>query len=320
MGTPVARLAVLRAAIARDADPSNRLAHAATLDLLDRAEPGAGDRSLPGLGAASPRPRPSSSARRLADDGRRAGQHGLGRRLRASPRTSRPSTGWRSATATSRSRPSRPRSTSCCGLVRRCRWPLGSPGRSRAPADRRRAWSPAGSTRRRRAQIARRCSRSGYWLVTADVDPDAPGPELTTVEDVLSCADHGGITAWRSQVAIVAANPWAPYPAELHQLLVDGGRPSWPTSSRGVIKYYRTPSEQHDRQLVAREIRRLVAVSGLSQRQFAALCGTSAPRISTYVNGLVTPSAAMMVRFTRVSERAQRQDRAVREAPPPRRC
>jgi DNA transposition AAA+ family ATPase len=89
--------------------------------------------------------------------------------------------------------------------------------------------------------------------------------------------------------------------------LVDGGRPELAAALDELVKHYRDLSEQHDRQLVAREIRRLVAVSGLSQRQFAALCGTSAPRLSTYVNGLVTPSAAMMVRFTRVSERAQRQ-------------
>lgn len=80
-------------------------------------------------------------------------------------------------------------------------------------------------------------------------------------------------------------------------------------------KHYRDLADRHDRQLVAREIRRLVAMSGLSQRQFAALCGTSAPRISTYVNGLVTPSAAMMVRFVRVSQLAQRQGRSARGSP-----
>ena len=42
-----------------------------------------------------------------------------------------------------------------------------------------------------------------------------------------------------------------------------------------------------------------------TQREFAAMAGTSASRLSTYVNGLVTPSATMMVRIRRVSELVQ---------------
>ena len=137
--------------------------------------------------------------------------------------------------------------------------------------------------------------------------PGRPRPQLTTVESVVECADNGWIPGWRGQIAIIAGNPWAPYPAELQRLLVDGGRAELADALDDVVKYYRDLAEQRDRQLVAREIRRLVAVSGLSQRQFAALCGTSAPRLSTYVNGLVTPSASMMVRLTRVSEREQQE-------------
>lgn len=160
--------------------------------------------------------------------------------------------------------------------------------------------------------IARRCSRAAYWLVMADIDPGSPGPELASVDDVVQCADSGGIRAWRAQVAAVAANPWAPYSVELVGLLRDGDRDAPADMLESAIRHYRDLSERDDRQLVAREVRRLVAMSGLSQRQFAALCGTSAPRISTYVNGLVTPSASMMVRFTRVSELAQRQSRNAR--------
>jgi hypothetical protein len=160
--------------------------------------------------------------------------------------------------------------------------------------------------------IARRCSRAGYWLVMADVDPGSAGPPLATAEDAVRWADSGGIRAWRAQIAAVAANPWAPYATELSGMLRDGDRDGPADMVESAIKHYRDLAERHDRQLVAREIRRLVAMSGLSQRQFAALCGTSAPRISTYVNGLVTPSASMMVRFTRVSELAQRQSRNAR--------
>ena len=46
--------------------------------------------------------------------------------------------------------------------------------------------------------------------------------------------------------------------------------------------------------------RRIVAMSGLSQRAFAARVGTSASRLSSYVHGHVVPSATMMLRIKRV--------------------
>ena len=52
---------------------------------------------------------------------------------------------------------------------------------------------------------------------------------------------------------------------------------------------------------MASEVRRLIAASSLSRREFAARIGTSASRLSTYANGKVTPSAALMVRMRRAA-------------------
>jgi len=154
-------------------------------------------------------------------------------------------------------------------------------------------------------EVADRCYQMGFWLVLTDVDPTRPGPFLTTPEDVVRVWDFGGIRAWRSQVAIIASNPWAPYGNELKELALAADR-SFPIHAIDeAVKVYRTRFERRERELVAREIRRLVAVSGLSQREFAAMAGTSASRLSTYVNGLVTPSATMMVRIRRVTEFVQ---------------
>lgn len=310
MDMSVGRLSALRAAIAHDADPSNRLAHAVVLDLVDRASRAGDDRQLVAWEHF-----PEAASELVGDNGwpmtvavvanlvavvdfaepvdfltlsRLVKRYGH-RQVAAVQSTVDDLLG---------TSPSMPLATRYAWLVAR--------------TDEIAAGLVADGLDQEKARaVAVRCHRSGFWLVVADVDPDAAGPELTTVEEVLRCADKGGVPAWRGQVAIVAANPWGPYPAELHQLLMKGGRPELADALESLIKYYRDVSEQRDRQLVAREIRRLVAVSGLSQRQFAALCGTSAPRLSTYVNGLVTPSASMMVRFTRVSERAQR--RGLRE-------
>lgn len=155
-------------------------------------------------------------------------------------------------------------------------------------------------------EVADRCYQMGFWLVVTDVDPNRPGPLLTTPEDVARVWDHGGIRAWRGQVAIIASNPWAPYGSELKELALAADRPFPVYAIEEAVRVYRSRFERRERELVAREIRRLVAISGLSQREFAAMAGTSASRLSTYVNGLVTPSATMMVRIRRVTEYVQK--------------
>lgn len=155
-------------------------------------------------------------------------------------------------------------------------------------------------------EVAERCYQAGFWLVLTDVDPSRPGPLLTTPEEVVRVWDNGGLRAWRGQVAIIASNPWAPYGSELKELALAADRPTPVHAIDEALKVYRSRFERRERELVAREIRQLVAMSGLSQREFAAMAGTSASRLSTYVNGLVTPSATMMVRIRRVSELVQK--------------
>ncbi|MEZ0577172.1 helix-turn-helix domain-containing protein [Nocardioides sp. MH1] len=155
--------------------------------------------------------------------------------------------------------------------------------------------------------VADRCRRAALRLVMVDVDPARPGPVLTAAEDVLAAWDRGGLPAWRAQLAVVAANPWAPYGTELRDLAQTAGRAVLAEALEECVRVYRSRNERTERDLVAREIRELVALSGLSQREFAAMLGTSASRLSTYVNGLVTPSATLMLRIRRVSALLQEQ-------------
>lgn len=64
-----------------------------------------------------------------------------------------------------------------------------------------------------------------------------------------------------------------------------------------VIELARQEAEARERQEVASEIDGLVRESGLSRSEFASRIGTSPSRLSTYVTGRVTPSAALLVRM-----------------------
>jgi DNA-binding transcriptional regulator YiaG len=72
-----------------------------------------------------------------------------------------------------------------------------------------------------------------------------------------------------------------------------------------VVERARKEAADTEREQVAGEIRDLVARSGLSQQDFALRLGTSRPRLSTYMSGKVTPSAALMLRMHRVAAQAQ---------------
>jgi len=66
-----------------------------------------------------------------------------------------------------------------------------------------------------------------------------------------------------------------------------------------VIGQARRVAEKSEREAVAAEIGALVHESGLSRAECASGIGTSTSRLSTYVTGKVTPSAALLVRMRR---------------------
>ncbi len=111
--------------------------------------------------------------------------------------------------------------------------------------------------------------------------------------------------SWRRLAAAIRADPWGPVAQQVLEA-VEMSRP-YGTSEllTTVIERARQEAAEAEREQVAAEIRDLVGRSGLSQQDFALRLGTSRPRLSTYMSGKVTPSAALMLRMRRVAARAQ---------------
>lgn len=146
-------------------------------------------------------------------------------------------------------------------------------------------------------RIAGRCHAHMFWMLLADVDDPQPRLVLQTPEALADVIERGNARQWRALVAPVARNPWGPEGARLVALACDA---HLPLIERALIEcrgIYRRRQEARERDVVAREIRRMIAVSGLSQREFSAYVGTSPSRLSTYVTGKVTPSATMLLRI-----------------------
>jgi DNA-binding transcriptional regulator YiaG len=138
--------------------------------------------------------------------------------------------------------------------------------------------------------------------ITASVDDPV---ETWPFEGVLAAVERGTLPDWRRLAAAVRADPWGAIAQQILEA-VELSRP-YGTSEllTTVIERARQEAAEAEREQVAGEIRDLVARSGLSKHDFAVRLGTSRPRLSTYMSGRVTPSAALMLRMRRVAAQAQ---------------
>jgi DNA-binding transcriptional regulator YiaG len=142
--------------------------------------------------------------------------------------------------------------------------------------------------------------------ITASVDDPV---ESWPFEGILAAVERGTLPDWRRLAAAVRRDPWGPVAQQVLEA-VELSRPYGTTELlTAVIERARQDAVNEERDEVAGEIRDLVARSGLSRQDFALRLGTSRPRLSTYISGKVTPSAALMVRMRRVARQAQAGDR-----------
>lgn len=148
---------------------------------------------------------------------------------------------------------------------------------------------------------------SAYHLMLEGLDESLRLPTLESVEELADIAAHGTVTEWRHHLSMVAAGPWSPYSYRLVELAKESGNV---TATRHLIDLIDLCRERHkarERALIAQEVNRLLALSGLTQREFAQWIGTSPSRMSTYVSGSVTPSAALLLRMRRTVAALQRE-------------
>src|SRR5690606_11054110 len=110
---------------------------------------------------------------------------------------------------------------------------------------------------------------------------DAAAPtDLTTVRSVLVALSHGGsVVEGREALGMLATEPWGPLADELTDQAAAADRDAIAT----LLAWCREWRADQDRRVVGRQIQRLIALSGVTQRQFAARIGTSPSRLSSYV-------------------------------------
>ena len=133
-----------------------------------------------------------------------------------------------------------------------------------------------------------------------DVTPDAPVTAWPT-EGVIAAVERGYLRDWRRLAAAVRSDPWGPVARRLEDALAVSQPYGTAVLLGRALERARAAAEADERTEVAGRVRALVAASGLTRAAFAEAIGTSAPRLSTYLNGKVAPSSTLLLRMERVA-------------------
>ena len=120
-------------------------------------------------------------------------------------------------------------------------------------------------------------------------------------EALVTVIDRGLVADWQPVFAELRRSPWGRVARRVEQYLSYREPDGASTLFALAIERAREGVERADRAEVAARIREAVDRSGLTNRESARLVGTSGSRLSTYLSGRVTPSAAMLLRIERAA-------------------
>jgi len=123
------------------------------------------------------------------------------------------------------------------------------------------------------------------------------------IEALQTALAQGGLSQWRRIVAVINDDPWGPVARDVEYVLSYDHPYGVAELMQRAIANARTQMDSVDKAEVARRIRAALLTSGASQQQFAERTGTSQSRLSTYLSGKVTPSAAFLLRAERIAHR-----------------
>lgn len=137
-------------------------------------------------------------------------------------------------------------------------------------------------------------------LAFRNVDVADGGVESWPYEAIVTAIERGTIVDWAVLGRAIGSSPWGEVARQVEEYLTYADEPGVAPLLRRRIARARADQAAAEQADVAALVRTYVVRSGLSRAEFARRVGTSRPRLSTYCSGKVTPSAALLLRMSRV--------------------
>ena len=134
------------------------------------------------------------------------------------------------------------------------------------------------------------------------ITPDAPVTQWPA-EAVQTALERGDLADWHRLVAEIGAHPWGRTARQVEEVLSHSRPYGIADAMELALTRARDRADASERAAVAAEIGEAIRRSGLSRAEFAAQIGTSASRLSTYASGKVVPSATLMIRMRRLTDK-----------------
>ncbi|CAJ1493066.1 helix-turn-helix transcriptional regulator [[Mycobacterium] kokjensenii] len=127
--------------------------------------------------------------------------------------------------------------------------------------------------------------------------------EFWSTSAIRDALQSGDIATWQLIVVALKRDPYGRTARQVEEIL-EGTEPFGISKALSeVLSRTRAHLEANERAEVARHMRVLIERSGLSRQEFASRVGVPVDTLASYLKGAVSPSAALMIRMRRLSDR-----------------
>lgn len=139
--------------------------------------------------------------------------------------------------------------------------------------------------------------------------------EFWSTAAIRAALEGGDIATWKRIAAALKRDPYGRTARQVEEVL-GGVRPYGISKALSeVLDRARIQLEANERAEVARHVKLLMDRSGLGQQEFASRIGVQVEDLTAYLDGSVSPSASLMIRMRRLSDRFVRAQTRARPTP-----
>ncbi|WP_029111806.1 helix-turn-helix transcriptional regulator [Mycobacterium sp. URHB0044] len=132
---------------------------------------------------------------------------------------------------------------------------------------------------------------------------DSRPVEFWPTSAIRSALENDDLTVWQRIVVAIKRDPYGRTARQVEEVLETAQPYGVSKAMTEVLIRSREHLEANECAEVARHVRLLLDRSGLGQHEFASRIGVPTDRFGAYVEGTATPSASLMIRMRRLSDR-----------------
>lgn len=136
--------------------------------------------------------------------------------------------------------------------------------------------------------------------------PDDRPVEFWPTSAIRAALDNDDLDVWQRIVAAIKRDPFGRTARQVEEVLETEQPYGVSAALAQVLEKAREHLEANERDEVARHVRQLLERSGLGAPEFASRIGVPSDEFTGFMDAVTTPSASMMIRMRRLSDRFAR--------------